>query len=424
MNVRLTKAAEYTQTLALPACVLALLGFSGLAGLDSSTGAPPMLNRVAPALAANAEPAIPSRAITAPATAPQALVHNISTTAALPAQDGTATNLSADIELSVPLSETTADSAPATKPDIKPDTTTLSAAVSTPAEASAPAETPAAPEPAPIVVASLPDPAQDLPPASPLVDRAPNQTSTNEASLNSVDIFDECYAADACIDRYLWALYQRTPKEDAVKMTEQSKVTVKRKGKMVTVTRTSTRVVDEDFAWKDPKAAEHVNMSMQDYVIGGMDQDFKLKLFRFLRAAEQAGFVPGITSAFRDDYRQSIASGLKAADNRSYHGGSLRGGYGHGLAADIVSVKGATRAERLASSDALWRWVDQHGPEYGIARPYLDHDPPHVAPFDGQEYANHRGSKRQNVAANKPHKGVAAPDDHSATKRPKIARSS
>jgi hypothetical protein len=87
--------------------------------------------------------------------------------------------------------------------------------------------------------------------------------------------------------------------------------------------------------------------ALADYVIGGMDRDFKLKLFHMLHVAEEAGLSPGITSAFRDDYRQSIASGLKAADNRSYHGGSLRGGYGHGLAADIVSVNGATRAQRF-----------------------------------------------------------------------------
>ena len=54
-------------------------------------------------------------------------------------------------------------------------------------------------------------------------------------------------------------------------------------------------------------------MPMMDYVIGGMDRSFKLKLFHTLHAAEQAGLSPGITSAFRDDYRQSIASGLKAA---------------------------------------------------------------------------------------------------------------
>ena len=63
---------------------------------------------------------------------------------------------------------------------------------------------------------------------------------------------------------------------------------------------------------------------MADYVIGGMDRDFRLKLFHMLHAAEDAGLSPGITSAFRDDYRQSIASGLKAANDRSYHGGSFR----------------------------------------------------------------------------------------------------
>ena len=54
----------------------------------------------------------------------------------------------------------------------------------------------------------------------------------------------------------MWALYQRTRKEDTVKEKTQREVTVKRKGKMVTVTRTVTQVVDEDFGWKDPKAAD------------------------------------------------------------------------------------------------------------------------------------------------------------------------
>ena len=191
---------------------------------------------------------------------------------------------------------------------------------------------------------------------------------------------------DTCIDRYLWALYQRTPKEDTIKVHEQRKVTVKRKRKTVTVTRTFTKLVDQDFTWKDPKAAEKAGMPMMDYVIGGMDRSFRLKLFHALHAAEEAGLSPGITSAFRDDYRQSIASGLKAATDRSYHGGSFRGGYGHGLAADVVSVNGATRAQRWTSTESLWKWIDAHGKEFGIGRPYLDRDPPHLAPIDGKEY--------------------------------------
>jgi hypothetical protein len=117
-------------------------------------------------------------------------------------------------------------------------------------------------------------------------------------------------------------------------------------------------------------------------------------LYHALRAMDDAGFMPGITSAFRDDYRQSIASGNKAASDSSYHGGSRRGGYGHGLAADIVSVKGENRLQRHASSEELWRWIDAHEKELGIGRPYLDRDPPHVGPIDGKEYISKRGRTR------------------------------
>jgi len=158
-------------------------------------------------------------------------------------------------------------------------------------------------------------------------------------AAGSTEVLDECFVVDICVDRYLWALYQRTPKEDTVRTQEQRKVTVKRKGRLVTITKTFTTHADEDFSWKDPKDAENAGMTLEDYVIGGMDRDFKLKLFHMLHTADEAGLAPGITSAFRDDHRQSIASGLKAANDRSYHGGSFRGGYGHGLAADIVSVK-------------------------------------------------------------------------------------
>jgi hypothetical protein len=267
----------------------------------------------------------------------------------------------------------------------------------------------------------------DVPPAEP----APVQVATADPSdldpgdagkaVNSIEIVDECLVVDICVDRYLWALYQRTPKEDSITETERRKVAVKRKGKMVTVARTFTKLVDEDFGWKDPRAADRAGISLVDYVIGGMDRGFKLKLFHTLHAAEAAGLSPGITSAFRDDYRQSIASGLKAASNRSYHGGSLRGGYGHGLAADIVSVDGGTRDQRWASSEKLWNWVDAHGKEFGIARPYLDRDPPHVAPLDGQEYATHyRGSKQAGSDAKKA-KHVVMRDAPNLAKRRRVA---
>ena len=161
--------------------------------------------------------------------------------------------------------------------------------------------------------------------------------------------------------------------------------------------------MNEDFTWKDPHAAEKAGMSVVQYVIGGIDRGFKVRLYHLFRALDAAGLAPGMTSGFRDDYRQSIASGHKAATGNSYHGGSRRGGYGHGLAADVVSVRGETRSERWVSSEILWKWIDAHGKEFGIGRPYLDRDPPHIAPIDGREYADKRG-----VNAKLAEKGSAA----------------
>jgi hypothetical protein len=254
------------------------------------------------------------------------------------------------------------------------------------------------------VMASLERPDELLPAMLPgetvETNSASPQPNDVSPATNSTGIVDECFVIDICVDRYLWQLYQRTPKEDSVREQKQRKITVRKKHRLVAITKTSTTVVDEDFGWKDPVAAKKAGMPLMDYVIGGVDREFKLKLFQMLHAADQAGLAPGITSGFRDDYRQSIANGLKAANNRSYHGGSLRGGYGHGLAADIVSVKGVTRAERFNYSRLLWQWVDDHGNEFGIGRPYLDRDPPHVAPIDGEEYAHHHpGTKARQVAA-------------------------
>ena len=216
---------------------------------------------------------------------------------------------------------------------------------------------------------------------------------TPEANANAREAADECVLSQECIDQYLWLIYDRARKLDTVKVKDRIKATVKKKGKTRTVTKTVTKLVDEDFTWKDPQAAEKAGMSMVQYVIGGMDRSFKLRLYRLFRAMDDAGLAPGMTSGFRDDYRQAIASGNKAASDSSFHGGSRRGGYGHGLAADVVSVMGNTRGERWISSEALWKWVDLHGKEFGIGRPYLDRDPPHIAPIDGQEYVAKRGVK-------------------------------
>jgi hypothetical protein len=258
-----------------------------------------------------------------------------------------------------------------------PETAGASAAEAPVFEAPLPTSGPASPPETRVQLASIPpsDPLQQQP--TPVV--------------RSVETPDECLVAEICIDEYLWSLYERTPKTDTDKVTDRIKETVKKKGKTRTIMKTITKYVAADFTWKDPIAAQRAGMSLKDYVIGGLDRGFKLKLYRALRAMDDAGLMPGITSAFRDDYRQSIASGNKAASDSSYHGGSRRGGYGHALAADIVSVKGENRLQRFAASEELWKWVDAHEKELGIGRPYLDRDPPHVGPIDGKEYSDKRG---------------------------------
>jgi len=237
--------------------------------------------------------------------------------------------------------------------------------------------------------ATLADPVIKVPPAEP------------EAKVSPLEASNECVLTEECIDQYLWSVYERAPKVDTIKVEERLKVKLEKDGKSRTVTKTVAKLVNEDFTWKDPDAAEKAGMSVSQYVVGGMDRGFKVRLYNLFRALDDAGLAPGMTSGFRDDYRQSIASGNKAEINRSYHGGSLRGGYGHGLAADVVSIKGETRSERCSSSERMWKWIDTHGKEFGIGRPYLDKDPPHIAPIDGKEYADKRGAK---VAA----KGSAA----------------
>jgi D-alanyl-D-alanine carboxypeptidase len=384
MNLRLATLAGFGREVALPASVLVWMVASGLAGADRSAAAP-IVDRLAQSLTADASFA----------------------------------------DKIQPIAPRTIDVVPESQPAMQAATADVAAA---------------AREPEPVVTAALTASAQTLPPENPPQQEAKAEAETIVAALEPADVgqgdagqssgsteaHDACLVAGSCVDHYLWTLYQRTPKEDSVKISEQRKVTVRKKHKMVTVTRTFTKLVDEDFSWKDPKAAEHFGKPLDDYVIGGMDRDFKVKLVQMLRAADTAGLSPGITSAFRDDYRQSIASGLKAADNRSYHGGSLRGGYGHGLAADIVSVNGATRAERLTASETLWKWVDTHGKEFGIGRPYLDRDPPHVGPIDGKEYADHHpGMKaREARAAAKHGNGVASREGHGASKHARTSASS
>src|SRR5262249_34127190 len=143
------------------------------------------------------------------------------------------------------------------------------------------------------------------------------------------------------VDRYLWAVYERAPiKKDN----------------------------SGDFTWKDPAAAKRMHLSLKDYVIGGMEPDFREQLYHAGKALDAAGYQWSMLSAFRDDYRQTLAAGFKARTGNSQHGGSRAvGGYGHGRAIDIMNTSG--------EDEAVWHWLDAHGAKYGIRRPMPGYDP-------------------------------------------------
>jgi hypothetical protein len=148
------------------------------------------------------------------------------------------------------------------------------------------------------------------------------------------------------VDQYLWTVYERSPtKQDST----------------------------GDFTWKDAAAAVHLGMSVKTYVIGGMDPDLRELLYHAGLAMDAAGIHWTILSAFRDDYRQSLASGLKAHTNNSLHGGSAAtGGYGHGCAVDIKDADG--------NSDTVWHWLDKNSARIGLQRLLPRADPAHVQP--------------------------------------------
>jgi hypothetical protein len=160
-----------------------------------------------------------------------------------------------------------------------------------------------------------------------------------QAKRRDADIMEE-------VDRYLWEVYQRK----AVKSDSSG-----------------------DFTWKDPASAKHAGMSMQEYVIHGMDADFREQLYHAGHAMDGQGINWSMLSAFRDDYRQNLASGFKAHVGNSKHGGSRAvGGYGHGQAIDITTADG--------DADTVWHWIDAHGAKYGLHRPIPGPDPAHVQP--------------------------------------------
>jgi hypothetical protein len=185
-------------------------------------------------------------------------------------------------------------------------------------------------------VISAPSPGQPRVPAA-ATQIKPVERKSEAAKKHDVDPMEE-------VDSYLWEVYGRTPiKKDST----------------------------GDFTWKDPAAAKKRGISLEEYVIGGMEPDFREQLYHAGLAMDAAGLRWSMLSAFRDDYRQALAEGFKARPGNSLHGGSrATGGYGHGRAIDIMNAGG--------DDEDVWRWLDAHGAKFGLRRPMPGYDPAHI----------------------------------------------
>ena len=78
------------------------------------------------------------------------------------------------------------------------------------------------------MLAALTDPVEILPAEIPAgasrQQRPMRRLKTPRPQPSRIEIVGECLVAEPCIDQFLWALYQRTPKEDTIKESEQRKV--------------------------------------------------------------------------------------------------------------------------------------------------------------------------------------------------------
>jgi hypothetical protein len=132
-----------------------------------------------------------------------------------------------------------------------------------------------------------------------------------------------------------------------------------------------------DFSWKDEDAATRVGRTVCDYAIKGMHPDLRELLYVLGHKADDAGINWSFLSAFRDDYRQNIASGFKAQACGSWHGGSCRTkGWGDGRAADLWIAD--QNGYPVEDASVLLTLIDQVGPSLGLSRPLQGADPPHV----------------------------------------------
>ena len=133
-----------------------------------------------------------------------------------------------------------------------------------------------------------------------------------------------------------------------------------------------------NFTWKDKKAADRLRMTVCQYAIEGMAPDLREALYAFGRQADDKGIRWSFLSAYRDEYRQRLAEGIKAAPCGSMHSDRTCGtkGYGRGKAADLWLA--AEDGRPAHNPNPLFQFIDSVGRLFGLSRPMPGYDPAHV----------------------------------------------
>ena len=143
----------------------------------------------------------------------------VETTAAVPVEHRSAALLTADTERADTPQPAAMGNATVANIDVTPAAEPETAMAADTMAAPDEPNTAAAPDEPLIVEAALPDSSQIPAPELPLVQVASADPSDPvpadvKKAVRRIEILDECLVVDICIDQYLWALYQRTLKED------------------------------------------------------------------------------------------------------------------------------------------------------------------------------------------------------------------
>src|SRR3989344_3468720 len=166
------------------------------------------------------------------------------------------------------------------------------------------------------------------------------------------------------VDTYLWGTYQRIP------------------------VRIDSAGV---FTWKDITAALRAEMSVRDYVIGGMDERIKVPLYFLGNAMDEAKLPWGALAYYRGSERPAAGGRMAALANNSTHYGTVRvgacgwailrsGSYGSGIAADLAAIDRKKIDARAEADKIVWEWMRVHYETFGFQWRFGWRDPAHIEP--------------------------------------------